>query len=113
MTDQPGVSGETATSGHARTLLAFTATTFLSALLLFSIQPMFARMVLPLLGGTPAVWNTCRRCAPSVVKGLLGNAATTVGSLNPSPAPSMLTTVMVAACVDEPASRASVESRRV
>jgi hypothetical protein len=44
-----------------------------------------------------AVWNTCRRCAPSVVNGLLGNAATTAGSLNPSPGPSMLTTVMVAA----------------
>lgn len=38
------------------TLLAFTATTFLSALLLFSVQPMFAKMVLPLLGGSPSVW---------------------------------------------------------
>lgn len=38
------------------TLLAFTATTFLSAILLFSIQPMFAKMVLPLLGGSPSVW---------------------------------------------------------
>ena len=37
----------------------FTGTTFLSALLLFAIQPMFAKMVLPMLGGTPAVWNTC------------------------------------------------------
>lgn len=37
-------------------LLAFTATTFLSALLLFSVQPMFAKMVLPLLGGAPSVW---------------------------------------------------------
>ena len=34
----------------------FTLTTFLSALLLFSIQPMFAKMVLPLLGGSPSVW---------------------------------------------------------
>lgn len=40
----------------ARTLWAFTATTFLSALLLFSIQPMFAKMVLPVLGGSPSVW---------------------------------------------------------
>ena len=38
----------------------FYATTLLvSATLLFVVQPMFARMVLPLLGGTPAVWNTC------------------------------------------------------
>ena len=35
---------------------AFTATTFLSALLLFSVQPMFAKMVLPVLGGSPSVW---------------------------------------------------------
>src|SRR5262245_64212778 len=35
---------------------AFTLTTFLSALLLFSIQPMFAKMVLPILGGSPSVW---------------------------------------------------------
>jgi len=31
---------------------------FLSALLLFTVQPMFTRMVLPMLGGSPAVWNT-------------------------------------------------------
>ena len=32
---------------------------FVSAMLLFLIQPMIAKMILPLLGGTPAVWNTC------------------------------------------------------
>jgi hypothetical protein len=37
-------------------LWAYTATTFLSALLLFSIQPLFAKMVLPVLGGSPSVW---------------------------------------------------------
>jgi hypothetical protein len=40
-------------------LLVFGATIFLSASLLFLVQPMVAKMVLPLLGGTPAVWNTC------------------------------------------------------
>jgi len=38
------------------TLLLYTLTTLLSALLLFSIQPMFAKMVLPILGGSPSVW---------------------------------------------------------
>lgn len=33
-------------------------TAFVSAVLLFSVQPMFARMVVPLLGGSPGVWNT-------------------------------------------------------
>ena len=32
---------------------------FASATLLFLVEPMLARMLLPLLGGTPAVWNTC------------------------------------------------------
>ena len=34
------------------------ATIFLSAVLLFFVQPMFAKMVLPLLGGSPSVWST-------------------------------------------------------
>ena len=41
------------------TLRLFQATIFLSASLLFLIQPMFAKLTLPTLGGTPAVWNTC------------------------------------------------------
>jgi spermidine synthase len=39
------------------TLPVFAATLCLSALLLFSVQPMFAKMVLPLLGGSPGVWS--------------------------------------------------------
>ncbi|MGA2802650.1 MAG: fused MFS/spermidine synthase [Verrucomicrobiota bacterium] len=37
----------------------FVAALFTSATLLFWVQPMVAKMLLPLLGGTPAVWNTC------------------------------------------------------
>jgi hypothetical protein len=39
--------------------LIFAATIFVSAALLFSVEPMIAKMLLPVLGGTPAVWNTC------------------------------------------------------
>ena len=39
-------------------LAIYTLTIFVSAGLLFLVQPLFARMVLPLLGGSPAVWNT-------------------------------------------------------
>jgi predicted O-methyltransferase YrrM len=35
----------------------FAATLFVSALLLFAIQPMFTKMVLPRLGGSPSVWS--------------------------------------------------------
>src|SRR3984957_20403666 len=37
----------------------FAFTLFFSASLLFLIEPMVGKMMLPLLGGTPAVWNTC------------------------------------------------------
>ncbi len=40
-------------------LFFFACTLFVSASLLFLVQPMIAKMVLPKLGGTPAVWNTC------------------------------------------------------
>src|SRR3954466_5608533 len=40
-------------------LLVFALTLFTSATLLFIIEPMVGKMMLPLLGGTPAVWNTC------------------------------------------------------
>lgn len=36
----------------------YALTLLISATLLFSIQPMFSKMILPLLGGTPQVWNT-------------------------------------------------------
>ncbi len=36
----------------------YAATLFVSALLLFWVQPLIAKMILPLLGGAPAVWNT-------------------------------------------------------
>lgn len=35
----------------------FAATLFVSALLLFAVQPMFTKMVLPKLGGAPAIWS--------------------------------------------------------
>ena len=36
----------------------YSATLLLSAFLLFSVQPLLGKMILPLLGGAPAVWNT-------------------------------------------------------
>lgn len=40
------------------TLVVFVSALFSSAALIFMLQPLFARMVAPLLGGSPAVWNT-------------------------------------------------------
>src|SRR4051794_28371800 len=44
---------------HRTVVWTFVATTFVASTLLFMVQPMFAKMVLPRLGGSPAVWNAC------------------------------------------------------
>src|SRR5207237_2806551 len=48
-----------ASKGPPLMQVLFAVTLFVSATLLFLVQPMVAKMVLPRLGGTPAVWNTC------------------------------------------------------
>jgi len=40
-------------------MYAYAITIFLSAFLLFQVQPMIARFILPWFGGSPAVWTTC------------------------------------------------------
>ena len=37
----------------------FSATLFISAFILFLVQPIIGKLILPMLGGTPQVWNTC------------------------------------------------------
>ncbi len=39
-------------------LAVFVMTVLTSAFLLFALEPMFTKMLLPLFGGSPAVWNT-------------------------------------------------------
>ncbi len=45
-------------SAGLATLSVFVAATLLSASMLFMVQPMAVRMILPRLGGSPSVWNT-------------------------------------------------------
>ena len=54
-----GGSGFERGSARSGVAVLYTSAVFLSAFLLFWVQPMFGRTILPLLGGSPAVWNTC------------------------------------------------------
>ena len=40
-------------------LLASATTIFVGSFLLFQVQPVIARYILPWFGGTPALWTTC------------------------------------------------------
>ncbi len=46
-------------SPKGRSLYWFAATTLLGAFLVFQVQPVISKCVLPWFGGTPAVWTTC------------------------------------------------------
>src|SRR4051812_9375665 len=39
--------------------LLFAITIFLGAFLLFQVQPLIGKFILPWFGGSPAVWTTC------------------------------------------------------
>src|SRR6185369_1350982 len=61
------VTGQQATSARATRAIdasaaavpLFAGAMLVSGFLLFLVEPMIARMVLPILGGVPMVWNGC------------------------------------------------------
>jgi hypothetical protein len=55
--DQPVATEQPSMARNRLVLVVYTAAIFVSALLLFSVQPLFTKMVLPRLGGSPAVWS--------------------------------------------------------
>ncbi len=53
------VNTSTSSERSLSLILLFAGTLFVSASLMFVLQPLFGKLMLPLLGGSPAVWNTC------------------------------------------------------
>jgi hypothetical protein len=51
------ITSQSSGARNTLVLVVYTAAIFTSALLLFSVQPLFTKMVLPRLGGSPAVWS--------------------------------------------------------
>ena len=55
--DKQGTVRKGSGRGGTYLMLLFSATIFVSAALLFLVEPMFAKFILPLFGSTPAVWT--------------------------------------------------------
>ena len=55
--DPSAVTDQPSASRNRLVLIVYTFAIFVSALLLFSVQPLFTKMVLPRLGGSTAVWS--------------------------------------------------------
>jgi hypothetical protein len=58
MTERAEAQIATVTDGSAALPVLAAATMMLSAGLVFSVQPLFGRLILPYFGGVPSVWNT-------------------------------------------------------
>src|ERR1035438_2196522 len=59
---------------YPRNMLLYALTISLSAFLLFEVQPVIAKMILPWFGGSSAVWSTCPRVPRSAQLSLLRSA---------------------------------------
>src|SRR5438309_12075836 len=57
LSEQSVAADQFSVSRNRLILVVYTLAIFVSALLLFSVQPLFTKMVLPRLGGSPAVWS--------------------------------------------------------
>ena len=57
LSDPSAVPDAASVARNRLVLVVYTSAIFVSALLLFSVQPLFTKMVLPRLGGSPAVWS--------------------------------------------------------
>ena len=57
LSDSSAAADAASVARNRLVLVVYTSAIFVSALLLFSVQPLFTKMVLPRLGGSPAVWS--------------------------------------------------------
>jgi hypothetical protein len=55
----PRAAGARESQGGPLLAAAFAGTVFVSAFLLFQVQPLVSKAILPWFGGSPAVWTTC------------------------------------------------------
>ena len=76
--------------------MLYAVTIFLSSFLLFLVQPLIARLILPWFGGTAAVWTTCMLFFQCVLLAGYAYAHATTAKLSPR-AQAILHTILLAA----------------
>ncbi|MGH9661678.1 MAG: hypothetical protein ACRD96_24230, partial [Bryobacteraceae bacterium] len=64
-------------------MLLYAATIFTSAFLLFQVQPIIARMILPWFGGSAGVWTACMLFFQVLLLGGYGYAHWSIRRLSP------------------------------
>src|ERR1700731_3061659 len=77
-------------------------TIFLSAFLLFQVQPLVGKFVLPWFGGTPSVWTTCMLFFQLCLFGGYAYAHLTTSALTPRSQSILHGVLLAAACLTLP-----------
>src|SRR5437763_4196644 len=106
-TDSSAVPDQPSAGRNRLVLIVYTAAIFVSALLLFSVQPLFTKMVLPRLGGSPAVWSVAMVFFQSLLLGGYGYAHYLIQIANRRVAVAVHLLLLVAALLSLPLSIAS------
>ena len=95
------MSSETPPS-PVRTSLACAGAIFLGAFLLFQVQPIEAKAILPRYGGAPAVWTTCMLFFQTLLLGGYAYAHATASLLKPRAQGMLhLALIRLKTCVDD------------
>jgi spermidine synthase len=88
--------------GTRVSLALYALTIFLSAFLLFQIQPLIGKFILPWFGGTPGVWTTCMLVFQVLLFGGYAYAHLTVSRLSPRAQGVLHIALLLAACLALP-----------
>src|SRR5262245_53590426 len=64
-------------------MTGYAFTLFLGAFLLFQVQPLICKQILPWFGATPAVWTTCMLFFQTLLLGGYAYAHASIGRLKP------------------------------
>jgi spermidine synthase len=83
-------------------LLVYSLTIFLSAFLLFQVQPLIGKFILPWFGGLPSVWTTCMLFFQLLLFGGYAYAHLTTSRLSPRAQSVLHVVLLAAACVTLP-----------
>ncbi len=83
-------------------LALYSLTIFWSAFLLFQIQPLIGKFILPWFGGTPGVWTTCMLVFQMLLFGGYAYAHLTISRLRPRAQAALHIVLLLAACLALP-----------
>ena len=100
--EAPSASNVAAPSGRGVSLGLYSVTIFLSAFLLFQIQPLIGKFILPWFGGTPGVWTTCMLVFQILLFGGYAYAHLTISRLSPRAQAVLHIALLLAACLALP-----------